>query len=53
LALAGAGADDEVIDVGRKLANVQQNDVFTLLVFNGVDDAVCEIENFQNILLNE
>ena len=35
----------------RKLTNVEQDDVFALFVFNGIDDAVREIENFQNALL--
>ena len=40
LPLAGAGTHDEVIDVGRKLAQIELHNFLALFVFNGVNDAM-------------
>jgi len=42
LPLAGAGAHDEVIDVGRKLAQIELHNIFALFVLNGVNNAMSE-----------
>jgi hypothetical protein len=51
LALALGRADDKIIGEGRLLANIQQNDVFTLFIRDGFDDTVCKFDEFQSILL--
>jgi len=47
LPFAGAGAHDEIIHIGRQFAQIQQYDVFTLLVFNRVDDVVRKFQFVQ------
>jgi hypothetical protein len=42
LPFAGAGAYDEVVYVGRQLAQIEQDNLFALFVLNGVDNLVCE-----------
>jgi hypothetical protein len=50
LPVTGAGANDEIINVRGKVLNIQQDDVYALLLFDGVDDGMSELENIQNVL---
>lgn len=51
-AVAGAGAYHEVIGKRNDVFQVDQNDVFTLFIFEGVDDFTGKVECVQNSPLN-
>jgi hypothetical protein len=44
----GCGStDNEVVGEGSQFFNVQQEDVFTFLVFQGIDNGVCQFQSIQ------
>jgi len=46
-AVAGAGADHEIISKGYNIFDVDQQDVFAFLVLQGVDDGTCQVKCVQ------
>jgi hypothetical protein len=46
-AVAGAGADDEVICKGDDFLEVDQDDIFTLLILKGIYDFTSKFQCFQ------
>jgi hypothetical protein len=46
-AAAGASADDEVTCEGCNLFNIQQENVFPLFIFQGIDNGMCKIQRIQ------
>ena len=47
-AVAGAGADHKVIGKGGDLLDVDQNNIFTLFIFQGFNDGTCKCKSVQN-----
>lgn len=47
-AVAGAGANDEVVGKRRNFLNVEQNDVFAFFVFKGVDYVAGKVQCIQS-----
>jgi hypothetical protein len=46
-AVAGAGADHEIVGKGYNLLDVDQYDVLSLLILQGVDNFPGKVESFQ------
>ena len=46
-AVAGTGADDEIISKGNNFLNIDQDNIFTLFIFQGVDDFTSKFQCVQ------
>ena len=46
-AAAGGGANDEVVGERSNFLNIQQNNIFPLSVFQGIDYGVCKFKCIQ------
>jgi hypothetical protein len=46
-AIAGAGADDEIISKGNNFLNIDQDNIFPLFIFQGVDDFTSKFQCVQ------
>ena len=46
-AVAGAGADDEIIGKGCDFVNIEQDNIFALLFFQGIYNGMSKIKRFQ------
>jgi hypothetical protein len=44
---AGGGTDNEVGGEGSQFFNIQQKDVFSFLVFQGIDNSMCKFQGIQ------
>ena len=45
--IAGGSTDDEVIGERNEFFNIQQEDIFAFLVFQGIDNCVCKFKCIQ------
>ena len=46
-AVAGGGTDDKVIREGSNLFYIQQENIFTFFIFQGIDNGMCKFECIQ------
>jgi hypothetical protein len=46
-AVAGTGADDEIISKGNNFLNIDQDNIFPLFIFQGVDDFTSKFQCVQ------
>ncbi len=46
-AVAGAGADDEIIREGGNVFQVHQNNIFSFFVFERIDNFACKVQSVQ------
>lgn len=45
--VAGAAADDEIVGKGRDVLDVEEQNIFALLILQGFDDLMCKVECVQ------
>jgi hypothetical protein len=45
--VAGGSTDNEVVGEGSQFFNVQQEDIFTFFVFQGIDNGMCQFQSIQ------
>ena len=50
-AIAGAGADDEIVSKIHYFLQIYQNDLLALFFFQGIDDCVSQVKRFQTFIV--